>query len=254
VFSPVRGLLACGGCGDGELSTDFVQLWDLETKETRRLACHGRQVWSLAWSPNGKILAAGDWECGVRIHDVSRWDSVGSSEPRVLVDSRFIAASLCYSPNGRFLAAAGGDWDRGQINVWDTHGWTLLRTLEHDQLVYSVAFSSDGTTLAAGDWSGGVKLWEIPSGGPRVALAGHATAVSAVALSPDGKTLASGGMASYVRLWRVATGELLASLPTQVEVSSLVFSKDGKSLIAGRMDRSVSIYRASAADETIYLD
>ena len=86
----------------------------------------------------------------------------------------------------------------------------LLR-LQHDDYVYSVAFSPDGKTLA-GTLDKRIRLWETATGKESRTLAGHHLGVQSVAFSPDGKTLASGGSDKEIRLWDIATGKEIRTL------------------------------------------
>jgi len=90
----------------------------------------------------------------------------------------------------------------------------LRATLQgHTQSVVSVAFSTDGKTLAS--VNGDVKLWDLATNKERATLQGHteedretsepAYGVKSVAFSPDGKTLASASDDKTVKLWDVAT-------------------------------------------------
>jgi WD40 repeat protein len=251
-LSPDSRFFACGGYRwDGTSSRGLVTFWDLAKNSSRTLASQGRPVFSVAFSPKRSTLATGGWEDGVKLWDLDTGESKNLAEPP------FTSISLRFSPDERFLASGGGGWDDGRIKVWEGDGkgnWQLVTTLEHERLVTSVAFSTDGETLAAADWSGAIKLWEIPSGRQPVSAAGHRVPVLAVVLSPDGRTLASGGLERNVRLWRAGTGNLLASLPTQTGVNSLTFSADGKTLVAGGMDRSVQLWRVGAEDITIHFE
>jgi len=81
----------------------------------------------------------------------------------------------------------------------------------HTGLVYSVAFSPDGKTLATGSFDNTVKLWDTPFSIPLREYA-HADGVNAVALSQDGTRIAGAGKDGTIKLWMAAEGKQLADL------------------------------------------
>src|SRR5437016_1951960 len=102
----------------------------------------------------------------------------------------------------------------------------------HTGLVYSVAFSPDGKTLASGSFDCMIKLWDVATGMEQATLKGHTNQVHSVAFSPDGKTLASGGgdppKPGEIKLWDVTTGKEQAPLKGDpLTVNSVAFRPDG---------------------------
>jgi WD40 repeat protein len=113
----------------------------------------------------------------------------------------------------------------------------------HSQGVWSVAFSSDGKTLASGSEDSTVRLWEVASGAESRVLKGHSQRVLSMAFSSDGKTLASGSSDSTVRLWEVTSGAESRVLKGHSQrVLSVAFSSDGKTLASGSTDGTIRLW------------
>ena len=136
----------------------------------------------------------------------------------------------------------------------NTENTALSSSLATDAgAVNSVAFSSDGHTLASGSDNGSVRLWDVADPAhPRLLsqpLTGTGiAAVDSVAFSPDGHTLASGDFDGMVRLWDVADpahprplGQALTSSGSAV-VDSVAFSPDGHTLAGGNDDGTVALW------------
>src|SRR5262245_33530969 len=99
----------------------------------------------------------------------------------------------------------------------------------HTGLVYSVAFSHDGKTLASGSFDKTVKLWDAASGKVLHTLKGHENQVFGVAFNNDSTMLASGSQDKTIRLWNPQDGAFLRDLKGHTDiVVAVAFSPDGK--------------------------
>jgi WD40 repeat protein len=141
------------------------------------------------------------------------------------------------SGRGRFCAP---------VRLWDvaTHRQIGGPLTGHTDVVTSVAFSPDGTTLASSSIDGTVRLENVAThrqiGGP---LTGPSWVLS-MAFSPDGKTLATGSLDHTVRLWDVATHRQIGG-PLTVhtgEVISVAFSPDGTILASSSTNGTVRLW------------
>ena len=108
----------------------------------------------------------------------------------------------------------------------------------HTDLVKSLAFSSDGQTLATASEDNTIRLWDPEAASQKNVLIGHTDAVESVAFSPNGEMLASVSPDTTIRLWDPHTGEQKTTLRAHTSfgyrpVFSVAFSPDGQTLVAG---------------------
>ncbi|MFM7425986.1 MAG: NB-ARC domain-containing protein, partial [Elainella sp.] len=110
-------------------------------------------------------------------------------------------------------------------------------------VVFAVAFSPDGATLATGDAEGGLRLWQTATAEPLLNLAGHRGWVWALAFSPNGELLASCSSDKTVQIWQVETGDCLQVLRHSSAIWALAFSVDGQTLASGSNAPTIQLWR-----------
>ena len=120
----------------------------------------------------------------------------------------------------------------------------LKATLEgHTDLVWSVAFSPNGQTLASASQDRTIRLWNSNNGNLKRTLTGHRDAVTSVAFSPDGRTLASASGDQAIRLWNPNNGNLKRTLSGHTNaVTSVAFSPDGRTLASASWDTTIRLW------------
>jgi len=194
------------------------------------LTGHSKEVSSIAYSPDGRLLASGSHDHTVRIWDTRSGDETMSpfqhDEDQVLC--------VAFDPTGLRIASGV---IKGSVHVWDVStGQKALDALRgHSGEVRSVAFSPDDMLIASASSDKFVFLWSTKTGSKISMLTGHTAEVNKVVFSSDGRFLASASDDMTVRLWSWQTGEALGELRISLseEVPCITFSPDGKYLAVG---------------------
>lgn len=218
----------------------------------RRVLRHHRgEVWALAWSPDGRIIASGGRDRLVRL---CPWQSEAELAP--LVGHGECVTALRWSPDGRTVASAGYD---AALHLWTAIGTAdgaagYMKRGGHSDAVSAVAWDPNGRWIATASWDGTILLWSPYTFDPfhSAPLRGHEGSVLTAASSPDGRLLASGGRDGLVVLWRVDAkmakriGAILSVQAHVGGVSALAWQpaqgKAGYTLASAGADGAVSLW------------
>lgn len=201
-------------------------------------------VFTVAYSPDGMLLATGDAEGGLRL-----WQATDGKPLLNLIGHLGWVWSVAFSRDGSTLASCSSD---KTIRLWDVNSGQCLQVLRgHTGSVWSVAFSGRATSaeahqlLASGGDESAVKLWDTHTGECIQTLVGHTGRVLSVTFAAEAHTLATGGEDGSVRLWNLQTGYQAVLQAHTDRVWSVAFSHDDQLLASGSADGTVKLWDVS---------
>ena len=272
-FSPDGKTLAAAECMATDNKNKCVQgqisLWDVgdpaAAEPLAPLTGLAYAAHSVAFSPDGKTLAAGsygnpDAHYTCLEGELSLWDMRDAAHAKALgapVALHTGVDNLRFSPDGNTLALGCED---GTIRLWDVSDATQATAVGapltgHSSWVWGLAFSPDGKTLASGAADGNLILWDMRDPGqtkpPLDASFIHYTdPVKSVAFSSDGKTLVFGSQNKTINLWDISNAAeakpLGASLTGHTSgMWSVALSPDRKTLASGSQDNTIRLWDVS---------
>ncbi len=206
-------------------------------------------IYSLAWSPDGSVLATAGYG------QIKLWDPESYEERATLEGHTGVVWGVAWSPDGHVLASASTD---GTVRLWDTATGEQAALLEADW-PYCVAWSPSGEQLAAGTATGNVVVWDVETSRQAFALKGTpGIVIISITWSLDGRTLAMGQWDGVIRVWDVATrtlrDPLIASRTTRSDVNGLRWSPGGTWLASAHQDGKIRIWNVAAGSVTLTLE
>ncbi|MFP6887552.1 MAG: DUF1553 domain-containing protein [Opitutales bacterium] len=188
--------------GRGKVVEVFV-LSEKDANRTGILKGHRDEVRSVAWSPDGKNVASGEFG------RVLVWNAENGKRERVLEEgfSGRVSAMTFAGEKGEWLVAADGEPTvAGRLVVFDTKTWKRMKTVRaHDDSIYGLTTSPDGKLVASAGADKLAKLWKVGSWESAGTLEGHTEYVLAAAFAPDGERIATAGAGASVKAWKVKT-------------------------------------------------
>ena len=247
------------------------------------------RILTVAFSPNGQILATGDTNGEISLWLVTTGQKIANWKAH-----KDWIRSVAFSSDSTVLASGSKD---KTIKIWNTNNYQCLQTLkghtdevwsvifspkelklasgsndktvriwnletkehlilkQHTQQVQSVAFNFDGTKLASGSEDKTINIWDINNGKYEQILEGHTGRVWSVAFHPHNLTLVSSSDDHTIRVWDINNGKCQQILKGHKgRIWSVAFSPSGNKLASGSGDETVKIWNTTNWDllENLY--
>ncbi|WNG22447.1 WD40 repeat domain-containing protein [Cystobacter fuscus] len=196
-------------------------------------------VLATAFSPDGRVLASGSHDSGVRLWDVSRGELLAELKGHTAE-----VHAVAFSPDGRLLASGGRP---GEIRIWDLSERRQVAVLEgHSDVVRGLAFSPSGKQLASCGVDKTVRVWDVGTGAERMRFDHDEYAISVV-FSGDERQLLSTSMDRTARFWDLeARKELRRLVGHEEKVEAAAFSSDGQLVMTAATDHTVRFWSAQS--------
>ena len=200
---------------------------------------HTRNIDSIAFSPDSKLLISGDEYETIRL-----WNTeTGKSVSELHWQKGSSTLSLTFSRNGEFLVS--GHYDG--IRLWrksnktekddDTIGdyCQFQNIINHQDYVYKFAFSPDEKTLLSASKDGTIRAWDTTTGEERFVCKEHIEGINSLVLTKTGDTLTTLNRpinplgVFQRRTWDTETGNLLSTdFMRSFRVITMGMSEDNK--------------------------
>ena len=228
--------------GGSPKKTDATKPKELEP--LARLTAFNSWVTSVAFSPDGKLLAAGTKDA-VQLIDVETKTIV-----REVATKSGQVRAVAFSPDGKLLAT--GSYQN--VSLWTVATGELVKPLKgHKAYVTSLAFSLDGSRLATACEDEVARVWKLDGEESPLLFKGHKLPVTGIAWSPDGKLLATSAgddtrptKSGEVKVWDASTGEVQQSYELHTKAATgVAFSRDGGYVASSGIDEHINIYNLS---------
>lgn len=187
---------------------------------------HSGWVNSVAFSPDGKLLASGSSDQTIKL-----WDVATGTELRALRGHTYNVEAVVFSLDGKLLVSlAGGN----EIRIWNLPHGSLARTINPTDYANTIAISPSGGIIASGDNRGRIRLWTTHDARESSILQSTASRIHSVAFSPDGRFMVSGGDESVINIWDVKSGSALHTIKDPAYgVTGVAFNPDGLTVATG---------------------
>jgi WD40 repeat protein len=233
--------------------------WRGQLDHLRILLPHDDEVWSTAFSTDGKRALTGCKDGTARLWDLTTGGFRVLGRPG---DGAVHGAA--FSPDGQWLLTVAGLRERSRARLWEAATLRPGPVFQHGGGVQAAAFSPDGKKILTGGGDGTALVRDLRTQEKILSLPHTQPCwVNAVAFSPDGKKIvtasreergegAKKGNRGVAQVWDAATGEPLGRpLGHDHWIQSVAFSPDSGTVVTGSEDRSARLWEQAGTEEPV---
>ena len=243
-----RRVFSLGWSGDGRLATGglggHIKVFDTNAGTETLDMPTGSSVWSVSWSPDARLVAAGCQNGRVQI-----WNATDGSKQAEFKAHAAELRAVSWHPDGATIATAD---THGDVKLLDVASGREIWSVHVDEnQVNGLSWSPDGQRLAVSTAEDAdVKILRRADGSISLRLTGHTEWVFGTSWHPDGTRLATASADSTVRIWDTRTGqETLTLRGHELFARSVSWHPDGRRLVSAGRDGKVLIWDATAGYE-----
>jgi WD40 repeat protein/serine/threonine protein kinase/DNA-binding XRE family transcriptional regulator len=186
----------------------LAKYWDLATGELLYTLSPGNWLWDGDVSPDGRWIATVDNNGTLVL-----WDAATGAEVRRYLGQYGTIYEVEFSPDSRSILIVSQD---GTVRVYDVAPQSLPQFLDHPFGVLSAAIAPDGSTVATGDRTGVLRMWDAATGEKRWEQPAHGRDILGIIYLRGGAQLMTTSTDDTMRLWDAASGELISSIAKNI--------------------------------------
>lgn len=238
-YSPDEQRIAMGNFAD-----NFLRMIDANSgKQIKEIRGHRSKIASVAFSPNGKMIATASLD-----RDIKIWDATTYRELKTITGHSDFVYSIAFSGDGKRILT--GSFDR-TARIWDVETGKEVQQLKgHKGPVQQAVYSRDGRLIATAAGDSTVRIYDAASSEFLLTLRGHRNKVESIAFALNSHRIATASADKSVRLWDTLSGAELLKLNLDAIVRVVLFTPDGRYLATGGDDKVIKLWEVGSFDTT----
>jgi len=206
----------------------LVQLWDVASGQPLiTFQPHTAVIRSLAWSPDGKMLASADGDQVVRIWEVT----TGNLSTELADNGGDLVTAVNWSPDGSMLAMAKLD---GEVAIWSASPWKIKTSFHESAEISYIDWQPNREKLASVSVRDEIKIWNVDQGQIVSSYNGHMGDLKSIAWGPSENQIIVTNSTGVVRIWDLVSGEFQDVFQEYSGFDRLFWSPDMMKLAANQ--------------------